>query len=343
MRDVEGPRQEFLFKLPGFVEDFVKPHLNNPADITTVRTFGNIFMLTIPFAVLYYTVLPASHLIGCAYLGIGFAPLATRFILAMHFATHRKMFNKNSPLAFLNDVSSMFICAFFGIAPGVYKAHHCLMHHTQDNAAPEDLSSTEQYQRDNIFHFLHYWFRFLFFAPLELPLWVIRHHPTEYKLIAQVISYPIAYYGSIGLLFSTFPVQTLYVFVIPYLVISFALMFGNWSQHIFVEKKGANGVGNTYNCVGTTYNSIAHNDGYHVLHHLNSQSHWEQLPSIFLKKIDELDSQKTLSFEKYDFFMIGVFVMTGQLGKVADLTLTPTNLNREETIDLLKSRLRPHV
>ena len=47
------------------------------------------------------------------------------------------------------------LCPFFGVPPGVYRLHHCVMHHVEGNA-PGDMTSTQRFQRDSALHFVLY-------------------------------------------------------------------------------------------------------------------------------------------------------------------------------------------
>ena len=64
--------------------------------------------------------LPAwlPHGLGVAYLLTCYAPLIGRFILGMHYAAHRRPIRKGSPLAWVNELPTRFLCAFFGMQPG---------------------------------------------------------------------------------------------------------------------------------------------------------------------------------------------------------------------------------
>ncbi len=45
----------------------------------------------------------------------------------------------------------------------------------------------------------------------------------------------------------------------------------------------------TYNCLACADNSRTYNDGYHIIHHLNSRLHWSELPQRFIDTLQEHD------------------------------------------------------
>jgi hypothetical protein len=68
------------------------------------------------------------------------------------------------------------------------------------------------------------------------------------------------------------------------------------SQHIFINPKmpdSAYGIG--YNCIASPDNAVTFNDGYHIQHHLNSKTHWSDLPQRFLEGLEEHEQQEGMS------------------------------------------------
>jgi hypothetical protein len=64
------------------------------------------------------------------------------------------------------------------------------------------------------------------------------------------------------------------------------------SQHIFVNPSSpADDYSLTYNCLACADNSKTYNDGYHILHHANSRTHWSELPSAFLQQLQTHDDK----------------------------------------------------
>jgi heme A synthase len=115
-----------------------------------------------------------------------------------------------------------------------YFYHHVKHHHVEGNG-PDDLSSTLWYQRDDIFHFLHYLGRFFFFIWLDLPLYFLRKNKPTTALnaaMSELSNYAALYYMAAYVNFRA----TLVVLLAPFLVLRVALMVGNWGQHAFVDE-----------------------------------------------------------------------------------------------------------
>lgn len=115
-----------------------------------------------------------------------------------------------------------------------YYYHHVKHHHVEGNG-PNDLSSTLRYQRDDIWHFLHYVGRFLFLIWLDLPLYFVRK--GNYKLALQSGGSEYAAYAF--LYYMTFHVNaraSTFVLIIPFMLLRLGLMIGNWGQHALVDE-----------------------------------------------------------------------------------------------------------
>jgi hypothetical protein len=56
----------------------------------------------------------------------------------------------------------------------------------QEDNGGLDLSSTEMYQRDNLFHFLIYWGRFALLSVVELPKYCFTK--GRYMLLGKVVT-----------------------------------------------------------------------------------------------------------------------------------------------------------
>jgi hypothetical protein len=151
--DINAKRNEYYFKPPGFLHSRLVESVKDVRDLPIAYLFFNIFAITIPSAAFVFYA--GSNWIGFFYWLINLLLFHERFILGFHYSSHRGLF-KNEVL---NAITPLILSPFFGIPSGIYYIHHCVMHHSENNLSDWDLSSTEPYQRDNFFHFLHYWLR----------------------------------------------------------------------------------------------------------------------------------------------------------------------------------------
>jgi hypothetical protein len=115
-----------------------------------------------------------------------------------------------------------------------YYFHHVKHHHVEGNG-PNDLSSTIRYQRDDVWHFLHYVGRFYFLIWFDLPRYFFRTRKTELALKAgacEIISYAFYY-----TMFAHVNARaTVFVFFVPLAIMRLGMMIGNWGQHAFVDE-----------------------------------------------------------------------------------------------------------
>eukprot|EP00891_Asterochloris_glomerata_P003559 jgi/Astpho2/3559/Aster-06469 len=183
------------------------------------------------------------------------------------------------------------------------------MHHVyvEGNLHPKDLSSTEGYERDSFPQFIAYWLRYLLTIWVELPLYMLNK--GQWRQAATSLTLEAVNLAGLVLLWRFNAAATLWVLLIPLVVSSFALMFGNWSQHIFIDPSNPRSpFGMTYNCVAFAGNQRSFNDGYHICHHANSRLHWSQLPAHFQARLGEHAAHQGLVFKHIGFLDIGLAV-----------------------------------
>ncbi|ETO21599.1 hypothetical protein RFI_15605 [Reticulomyxa filosa] len=174
---------------------------------------------------------------------------------------------------------------------------------------------------------------------------VVKHY---YSNLVQMLVSEILWFGSVYVLWQVRPAFSLWLLVVPQFVVSFLLMFGNFSQHIFVDSKDySNDHKLTINLINTPYNQLTFNDGYHIVHHKYPTLHWTELPTRFAtsKELQLHANSDAICFENVDYFVMGVFVMTGYLNKLAEkmipLNEKQANMTLQDKINFLKNRLKP--
>jgi len=342
LEDLKMTRMEHYFLPPMPLRETLVNMLVDKRDDHILFCLFNIMTTMVPAAFLIVFVLPQSHLYGAAWFVTFFILYLQRFILALHYSTHKRLF-KPTPLGnVLNRVAPLFLCPLLGIPSGVYWLHHCVMHHTDNNAWNRDLSATEGYQRDSILHFLCYWARFAVGGWFELPYYAFKQ--KRYLMTVGCLAGMAATWGSFLLLGHYKPVAAFWVLGLPFIFTSSALMFGNWSQHMFVcpEDPRCN-YKLAYTVINHLDNMRSFNDGFHCIHHACSQTHWSEMPTKFLKTLDVHAEKDSLVFDGIGFFDVGLNVFLGRLDFLADryVNIGQKKRTKEEVVQLLKDRLKP--
>lgn len=346
--DLSATRREYHFRTP-FLVTALTPLLNDERDVPMLCLMLNILQVMVPgialvFAVNMMNPLPSlwcRNLVGLGYVLTILILFQERFILMLHFSSHRKLF-KNAVLdGLLNWVYS----PFFGIPCGVYKLHHVVMHHIENNHE-WDASSTEPFQRDSLCHFFIYWFRFLFCIPWDLLRYCTAKRPWIQS--TSVVCSILLWVSTIFLLSKVNALATMWVLIVPYFVAMSAMSFGNWSQHCFVNpQERHSNYALTYNCIDTPVNQTTFNDGYHIVHHLNARLHWSEIPAYFHKNLEKHLQGGAIVFRGVHFMDVGVLVMSKNLRKLArhyvHLGPRETAPTLSEVENKLRSWLKPAV
>ncbi|MEN0063865.1 MAG: fatty acid desaturase [Myxococcota bacterium] len=271
---VQDPRDR-MRPLWGPLGRFLDDKLHDQRDAILVQD-ALISTMLIPFGLLLFVPNVFSWPLGIVYLALIIPRLGPTAVL-LHMVSHRPLFNKT--WSRLNHYIPWFMVLFYGMAPAGYITHHVGMHHVEENVGP-DTSATLRYQRDSLWHFCLYWWRFQLIGKLELMVYLWRKR--RFKLLRRLITGEVIHKSVLlmGALISL--PATLLVFVIPYVIVRWGLMMGNWCQHAFIEDSDpACAYRNSVTLINCSYNERFYNDGYHCGHHIKATAHWADAPAQF--------------------------------------------------------------
>ncbi|KAF2702736.1 hypothetical protein K504DRAFT_464883 [Pleomassaria siparia CBS 279.74] len=223
-----------------------------------------------------------------------------------------------------------------------YYFHHVKHHHVEGNG-PNDLSSTVRYQRDDVWHFLHYLGRFYFFIWFDLPRYFLsKRNPG---LAAKACGFELASYLFYYTMFTRVNTPaTVFVFLVPLAIMRLGLMIGNWGQHAFVdENQPDSDFRSSITVIDVASNRYCYNDGYHTSHHLNPLRHWRDHPVSFLAQKQKYSDEDALVFYNIDYLMITFSLLAKNYTHLAKC-LVPIGdqmkLSMEERAEMLKRKTR---
>uniref|UniRef100_A0A7S0FCB5 Fatty acid desaturase domain-containing protein n=1 Tax=Pyrodinium bahamense TaxID=73915 RepID=A0A7S0FCB5_9DINO len=325
-----------------------KLFLRKPIDLPILSVFLSIALTTVPSAfalayVNYASVLPnaAMHAWGVAHVVVTLVGQAQGFILGLHYSSHVRIWKP--AWEWLDGIVHCLYCALFGIPCGAYYCHHVIMHHKEDNQINYDASTTMPYQRDNKLHLHAYCLRYILGIWFELPtvLFMRDRWWTGAKLAVTTTSYfAVMYLGM-----KTIPIATSYTLLVPFVIISFALMRGNQLQHIFVSPDDPTcDYKLSYDMCNTTKNQETFNDGFHVEHHVSPNTHWADLPLKFLSLLPKHKELDSLIFTGLTNKEIQGLIYSGKLDKLADHYVNigqPSGTSKEVLVAEIRRRLSP--
>lgn len=263
--------------------------------------------------------------------------LLPQVILMLHNTMHRPFIRRPRALSHAHPYVMSF---FFGIPTG-YMEHHVGMHHVENNLPP-DLSSTMQYQRDNFFHFLHYFGKFFFLSVVDLPRYLNRK--KRGMLARRALITELIHWGVIALACWWDWRAGVVAFAIPYFAVRFLMMMGNWGQHAFIDQADpGNSLVNSITCINAGYNHKAFNDGYHIGHHVKSNRHWTEMPADFSANVDVYAKAGCVVFTGLDFFLVSLLLFAHQHRFLAKrfVRLDGAPRSDDDVVAFLKTRLKP--
>ncbi|KAJ5908215.1 hypothetical protein N7495_000897 [Penicillium taxi] len=223
-----------------------------------------------------------------------------------------------------------------------YFYHHMKHHHVEGNG-PYDLSSTMFYDRDSVLDFACYVGRFFFFIWVELPLYFFNK--GQYKNATRAAFWELSNYLTFYCLYNYVNARaTVFVLILPFIVMRIGLMCGNWGQHALVDASDPESDWlSSITLIDVPSNRFSYNDGYHTSHHLNPRRHWRDHPVAFLKQKDRYAEERALVFRNIDYIFITVHLLRKNYIHLAKC-LIPTgphaNMTVEERAEMLRGRAR---
>jgi len=335
--EISAPRNEVKFDI---IPQFLKPHVHGMVkkkeDHLMAEFIVYHFVLTVVPYFLFMLV-PALRKWCFLWLVCFFFTLQT-CVLFVHYTTHTNIWKPQ--YKWLNTYTKWVLTPMIGIPPGnVYDEHHTKMHHGQNNSYPGDLSSTESYERDNLFHWVLYWLRHMCLATFELPYWSLMYTSSK-EAKDQTIGF-IIFWGYHYTLYKVDPYRAVFMGYGTFMAMTFLFMLGNFSQHCLVNPKNArSSYGLSYNVINHKVNRGFWNDGYHLIHHLNSTIPWYRMPEAFLKQQEKIGKNGGLTFQGCKFQDVFIWGLLGQQDKIYE-HFVPLCEEQDMTLEEFKEFIEP--
>ncbi|OXV11420.1 hypothetical protein Egran_00818 [Elaphomyces granulatus] len=301
-----------LKDMSGTVKWMLRPYIQwaqqavrHPTDVIILTHLILYFLTSVPSAIYLFREFTWLH--GVAHWIMQTYYVGTYTLLKHQHIHMGGVLAKRFPYNYIDVLFPYITDPLMGHTWNSYYYHHVKHHHVEGNG-PDDLSSTIRYQRDDIFHLLHYIVKFLFLIWLDLPLYFIKKRKFDQAFKAafwEVINF------TANILLARWRFRpTLFVFILPLLLLRLGLMVGNWGQHAFVDDTEPDSdYRSSITLIDVASNRFCFNDGYHTSHHLNPRRHWRDHPSSFIKQKQQYASQRALVFRNIDYIMITVRLM----------------------------------
>ena len=319
------------------VELFFLGLINDERDLPFIWLSLQMTFVILPAAALLYVPDFLRWWMAPLYWALVFLVFIDRYMLMLHNTSHRKLFKRKVKL--LNKWIPWVIGPFCGQSPDTYEVHHITMHHAEGNL-PDDLSSTMDYQRDSLLHWLRYFGRFFFLIVFEMTRYQARR--KRWTLVRKMLVGELGFYAFCTAMCFWNPWATLVVFILPFVAIRVLMMMGNWGQHAFVDPdEPANDYKSSITCINARYNRRCFNDGYHISHHLMANRHWTEHPEELEHNRSKYIENDAILFEGIDFFMVSVYLLLHRYEALADrfVELRDEPRSKDEIIALMKRRL----
>lgn len=92
--DLTADRKEFYFRLPGWLEARLRPLLQDQRDLPILYLFFNVSVTVLPAALSLFACPACTQLLGPLYLACSYVLFLERYLLALHYSQHRRLFKR---------------------------------------------------------------------------------------------------------------------------------------------------------------------------------------------------------------------------------------------------------
>jgi fatty acid desaturase len=320
------------------VDRWLLTTVRDERDLAFPRTAFDMTVQVVP-ATVVMLLLPTPWMLAllAPYLAFVFTQFAGRYMLTCHATMHRPAFTRAG--GWVQTWMQWGLGPLVGCTPTSYQVHHMGMHHPENNLST-DLSTTLPYQRDRFSHFLHYWARFFFVGLPQLAGYLQSRGRS--KLTQKLLLGELGWIGLV-LLVGWFNLPAaIGVLVVPWFILRWAMMCGNFAQHAFVDVADANNAyRNSTSLINSPHNRKCYNDGYHAVHHVKANLHWSEMAQWYDDHREEFARQDAVVFDGLNSYQhLWWLLMTQQYGRMADHLVDFHGRTREEKIAFLQSRAR---
>ena len=202
--------------------------VRNPVDVVFLTHIILYLSTSVPSAVFLYLHFTWIHAVMHVVLQLSYCG---SFTLMLHNHIHNNGLLKKQ-YAWFDNTWPYILEPLMGHTWDSYYYHHVKHHHVEGNG-PDDLSSTIRYQRDEVTEFLKYVGRFIAFIWIELPMYFLRKR--KLALAFKSFTSEIGAMAFVYIMARKNFYPTLFVLIIPLLLMRIGLMVGNYGQHALVD------------------------------------------------------------------------------------------------------------
>ena len=310
---------------------FLCSFLNDTRNLPLAEFIVMCALTVIPSAILVYVF--NSHIWGVIHLLVTYLMFFPKFMCFLHVYTHNKPLTRFPFADFI--IIDVILSVLMGMPPFTYYIQHVLIHHHGGNAPGLDTSSTEHFQRDDIFCIFKYWC--LRFSPPCLVWDLVSYCFARKRLLVLGISY---LFGVFAVVFLPIPATAwIWLVFFPMWLTSLAGGWAGVAQHMFLNPKKPRKVF-SFDIINSKANYNGFNEGFHHIHH-STHTFWRQLPQKFLDNFDDNIDDGVLVFDKYDNPEILWLAVTGQYEELARHMVGNRVISMNEAVKIIKDYLKP--